>query len=87
MSWFSVLCMLETSGKWPEDKEAVQRVKAAFLLKIMELLIKEHHLVCQITAKYLDIFMVWMQVTNVREDSEKSIVMRNVLCKLNLDEF
>jgi len=50
--------MLETSGKWPEDKDAVQRVKAAFLLKIRELLRNEHHIVCQITAKYLDIFMV-----------------------------
>ncbi|XP_041363671.1 nucleolar protein 6-like [Gigantopelta aegis] len=29
-----VVCMLETSGKWPEDMEGVRRLKAAFLIQI-----------------------------------------------------
>ena len=34
----SVAVVLEQSGKWPSDLEALRRVKAAFHLKLAELL-------------------------------------------------
>ena len=40
-----VLLTLETSGKWPDDLEAVKRVKAAFYLKLAERLHKQFQLV------------------------------------------
>ena len=42
-----VLLTLETSGKWPDDVDAVQRVKAAFYLKLGQRL----HLQFKLTAK------------------------------------
>lgn len=45
-----VLLTLETSGKWPDDLEAVKRVKAAFYLKLGERLQKQFQLVTKTFA-------------------------------------
>jgi len=45
-----VLLTLETSGKWPDELEAVKRVKAAFYLKLAERLHKQFQLVTKTFA-------------------------------------
>ena len=53
-----VLCQMEGSGQWPDNLHAIQRVKAAFLIRIGELLQKQHHLVTSATATYVDVMQV-----------------------------
>ncbi|CAB3999175.1 Nucleolar 6 [Paramuricea clavata] len=51
-----VLIQLETSGQWPDDLEAIQRIKAAFLLNIANILKKEHRLPAVANTKHVDVF-------------------------------
>ena len=53
-----VLIMFETSGQWPDDIDAIQRVKAAFLLKIASLLRNECQLPSVANTKYIDVLKV-----------------------------
>nr|XP_018906280.1 PREDICTED: nucleolar protein 6 [Bemisia tabaci] len=43
------------SGKWPDDIAAVRRIKAAFYVKLAELLRVVHRLVCQPYPEYLSV--------------------------------
>jgi U3 small nucleolar RNA-associated protein 22 len=52
------LIQLETSGQWPDDLEAIQRIKAAFLLNIAIILKKEHRLPAVANTKHIDVFKV-----------------------------
>lgn len=54
----SVVCHLEGSGQWPQDAEAVRRVRAAFQLRLAELLTQQHGLRCRATATHTDVFKV-----------------------------
>lgn len=54
----SVVCHLEGSGQWPQDPEAVQRVRAAFQLRLAEVLTQEHRLQCRATATHTDVLKV-----------------------------
>ncbi|XP_058157972.1 nucleolar protein 6 isoform X2 [Dasypus novemcinctus] len=51
----TVVCHLEGSGQWPQDAEAVRRVRAAFQLRLAELLSQQHGLQCRATALYTDV--------------------------------
>nr|XP_039272633.1 nucleolar protein 6-like [Styela clava] len=52
-----VICHLEGSGKWPQDVEALRRLKAAFHITFSDELEKEHsELTCVPTQTYLDVF-------------------------------
>ncbi|XP_065909651.1 nucleolar protein 6-like [Dysidea avara] len=51
----SVVCQLESSGKWPDEVKAIQQIKAAFYVKMSELLSKDHSLLCSPTFRYLDV--------------------------------
>ncbi|XP_054842072.1 nucleolar protein 6 [Eublepharis macularius] len=51
-----VMCHMEGSGQWPPDKDAVQRVKAAFQVKLAELLYRQHHLLCRPGPTYTDVY-------------------------------
>ncbi|XP_075042504.1 nucleolar protein 6 isoform X2 [Mixophyes fleayi] len=51
-----VICHMEGSGKWPQDKDAIKRVKAAFQIKLGELLKDQHELLCKSTATYTDVY-------------------------------
>ncbi|XP_021078123.1 nucleolar protein 6 [Mus pahari] len=51
----TVVCHLEGSGQWPQDAEAVQRVRAAFQLRLAEVLTQEHRLQCRATATHTDV--------------------------------
>lgn len=60
---FSLFCIavivnLEGSGKWPDDIEAIKRVKAAFHLKIAELVKSQLSLIAVPFTTHLDIFKV-----------------------------
>ncbi|XP_004428412.1 PREDICTED: nucleolar protein 6 [Ceratotherium simum simum] len=52
----TVVCHLEGSGQWPQDAEAIRRVRAAFQLRLAELLTQQHGLRCRATATHTDVF-------------------------------
>lgn len=49
---------MEGSGQWPQDKEAIKRIKAAFHLQLAELLQQEHQLVCRPAVTHTDVYKV-----------------------------
>ncbi|EPQ03522.1 Nucleolar protein 6 [Myotis brandtii] len=51
----TVVCHLEGSGQWPQDAEAIRRVRAAFQLRLAELLTQQHGLQCRATATHTDV--------------------------------
>ncbi len=56
-----MVCVLEASGKWPEDAASVKRLKAAFHIKLGELLEKqftEKKLTTSVFPEYVDVFKV-----------------------------
>ena len=53
-----MVCQLESSGKWPDEVKAIQQIKAAFYVKMSELLSKDHSLLCSPTFRYLDVLKV-----------------------------
>lgn len=53
-----MICHLEGSGQWPQDAEAIQRVRAAFQLRLAELLTQQHGLQCRATATHTDVLKV-----------------------------
>lgn len=53
-----MVCHLEGSGQWPQDAEAIRRVRAAFQLRLAELLTQQHGLPCRATATHTDVLKV-----------------------------
>ncbi|XP_039947003.1 nucleolar protein 6 [Hirundo rustica] len=51
-----VICHMEGSGQWPQDKGAIKRIKAAFHLQLAELLRQQHQLVCRPAVTYTDVY-------------------------------
>ncbi|KAM6470906.1 nucleolar protein 6 [Liasis olivaceus] len=51
-----VICQMEGSGQWPRNKEAIQRIKAAFQVQLAEVLNQQHHLLCRPAPTYTDIY-------------------------------
>ncbi|XP_048360666.1 nucleolar protein 6 [Sphaerodactylus townsendi] len=51
-----VICHMEGSGQWPQDKEAIRRIKAAFQLQLAELLHQQHQLLCRPGPTYTDVY-------------------------------
>lgn len=51
-----VIIILAASGKWPNDIEAVRRIRAAFNIKISQCLRDQFNLVAQPYQDYVDIF-------------------------------
>ncbi|CAL8143169.1 unnamed protein product [Orchesella dallaii] len=66
-----VIIHLETSGQWPDDMKAIDRLKCAFLIKIGELLTSKFGLTVQPYARYLDVlkdgFVFRIRITYFRE--------------------
>ncbi|XP_063309894.1 nucleolar protein 6 [Pelobates fuscus] len=56
VSPMKVICHMEGSGKWPQDKDAIKRIKAAFQIRLAELLKQQHDLLCKTTATYTDVY-------------------------------
>ncbi|XP_068121202.1 nucleolar protein 6 [Hyperolius riggenbachi] len=71
VSPMKVICHMEGSGKWPQDKDAIKRVKAAFQIKLAELLKEQHDLLCKVSPTYTDVykdsFVFRLQVAYHRE--------------------
>ncbi|ELT97667.1 hypothetical protein CAPTEDRAFT_223604 [Capitella teleta] len=53
---FKVSCLLEGSGKWPEDLEAVRRLKAACYIQLSKSLHGTDGCIAKCTADYVDVF-------------------------------
>ncbi|XP_066195759.1 nucleolar protein 6 [Sylvia atricapilla] len=51
-----IICHMEGSGQWPQDKGAIKRIKAAFHLQLAELLQRQHQLVCRPSVTYTDVY-------------------------------
>ncbi|XP_061469328.1 nucleolar protein 6 isoform X2 [Rhineura floridana] len=51
-----VICHMEGSGQWPQDKEAIKRVKAAFQVRLAELLHQQHRLLCRPSPTHTDVY-------------------------------
>lgn len=49
---------MEGSGQWPQDKEAIKRIKAAFHLQLAELLQQQHQLICRPAVTHTDVYRV-----------------------------
>lgn len=54
----SVVLQFEGSGKWPNDFEAIQNVKAAFYIKLASLLKAECSLAARASFQFVDVFKV-----------------------------
>ncbi|XP_014489067.1 PREDICTED: nucleolar protein 6 [Dinoponera quadriceps] len=50
-----VTLQLSTSGKWPEQLEAIKKTKTAFYIQIAECLRKQHQLKVQANPSYVDV--------------------------------
>ncbi len=50
-----VIVQFESSGSWPDDREAIRALKAAFYAHMAELIAKELRLECQPTVEFLDL--------------------------------
>ena len=59
----SVLIQFETSGKWPDDIEAVQHIKAAFHLKIADCIRNETHSFAVATPTFVDVCKVYSELS------------------------
>lgn len=55
MCFDAVMLQFETSGKWPNELTAVQHVKAAFHIKLAELLRTKCSLVTVASPKHIDV--------------------------------
>jgi len=58
----AVIVFLEISGKWPDDIEAIQAIKAEFHSKMADSLLKDN-VVVQLFPQYLQI--LWVSVSLV----------------------
>ena len=62
---FTVVCHLESSGKWPDDLDAIGRVKAAFYLRLAAMLEKQFSMTTVPTAACLHVVLVSMMMVVV----------------------
>ena len=53
-----VVCHMEGSGQWLQDKEAIKCIKAAFHLQRAELLQQQHQLVCRPAVTHTNVYKV-----------------------------
>lgn len=51
-----VICHMEGSGKWPSDRLAIRHIKAAFHIRLGELLKQEHGYTCRPLPTHLDVW-------------------------------
>ncbi|KAM7416491.1 hypothetical protein PAMA_018513 [Pampus argenteus] len=52
----TVICHMEGSGKWPHDRLAIRHIRAAFHIRLGELLKKHHNYTCRPSPTHLDIW-------------------------------
>uniref|UniRef100_A0A8C7XNX7 Nucleolar protein 6 n=1 Tax=Oryzias sinensis TaxID=183150 RepID=A0A8C7XNX7_9TELE len=54
----TVICHMEGSGKWPHDRLAIRHIRAAFHIRLAELLKKQHNYTCRACPSHLDVWKV-----------------------------
>ncbi|KAE8292307.1 Nucleolar protein 6 [Larimichthys crocea] len=52
----TVICHMEGSGKWPHDRLAIRHIRAAFHIRLGELLKKHHNYPCKPCPTHLDVW-------------------------------
>ncbi|XP_061584958.1 nucleolar protein 6 [Cololabis saira] len=52
----TVICNVEGSGKWPHDRLAIRHIKAAFHIRLAELLKMHHDYTCRPCPTHLDVW-------------------------------
>ncbi|XP_074526984.1 nucleolar protein 6 [Halichoeres trimaculatus] len=52
----TVICHMEGSGKWPHDRLAIRHIRAAFHIRLGELLNKNHNYTCKPCPTHLDVW-------------------------------
>ncbi|XP_076015910.1 nucleolar protein 6 isoform X2 [Genypterus blacodes] len=52
----TVICHMEGSGKWPHERLAIRHLRAAFHLRLAELLKKQHSYTCRPCPTHLDVW-------------------------------
>ncbi|XP_017283451.1 nucleolar protein 6 isoform X2 [Kryptolebias marmoratus] len=52
----TVICHMEGSGKWPHDRLAIRHIRAAFHIRLAELLKKHHNYTCKPGPTHLDVW-------------------------------
>ncbi|BFY97446.1 hypothetical protein BsWGS_00486 [Bradybaena similaris] len=66
-----VVCMLESSGKWPEEAEAIKCLKALFHIKMGKELKEKHLFPVSVHKTYVDVlkdgFVFRLKIANTRE--------------------
>lgn len=60
--FFAVILSLALSSKWPDDLQAVRRIKAAFYVKIAELMSNQLKLSSQAYPEYVDVLKVHSKI-------------------------
>ena len=55
---FKVVCQLESSGKWPDEVQAIQKIKMAFYVHIARALKEQRKILASPTPHHLDILKV-----------------------------
>lgn len=55
---FPVICLLEGSGQWPDDKDAFRRIKAALHIKLGEVLSDQQKIPVVINTDHVNIKFV-----------------------------
>lgn len=85
-----VVLQLDSSSKWPEDQEAFRRLKAAFHIKLGELLENQSSMICNPYAEYVDVFhsgyIFRLMVANRREITALKTVAINGIVKMQNTE-
>nr|XP_057926598.1 nucleolar protein 6 [Doryrhamphus excisus] len=56
VSPITVICQMEGSGKWPHDHLAIRHIKAAFHIRLAELLKMQHNYTCRPYATHIDVW-------------------------------
>ncbi|CAG5922329.1 unnamed protein product [Menidia menidia] len=52
----TVICHMEGSGKWPNDRVAIRHIRAAFHIRLAELLKKQHNYTSRATPAHVDVW-------------------------------
>lgn len=55
---YLVVCQLESSGKWPDELEAIRKMKVAFYVFLAKALKEQKGLIASPTQNHLDILKV-----------------------------
>merc|ERR1719239_653369 len=83
----TVICMSEGSGKWPEDRDAIQCLKSLLHIKMGTELKDKHLLSVSVAATHVDVlkdgFVFRLQLANTREIS----VLRTVTSEAGMVKF